>query len=271
MSDSNIKASVSANKSTEHALGHIEWVALFGEILSDLSYFYISATQKRRALLKTFSLRRERSSPSSGIVLKKCRFGAIVTAVVPGSPCHRSEIKPGAIILDINGSIVLFETYRSIQRKIDVSKRPTAVRFLQQGVIFDVLFWTKEHGLILCGAADIAVVESVDDRSIAWDSGVRPHDILVEIRDEDSVQSPPDLSVMNFHIIISKVSGGSKIMTFVGPRHTFSDERNTRTSDSFQNLVEELSVGEANNATLRFSAIFQDDVAFRDKSSAIDR
>jgi len=253
--------------------GRREWMTLFGEIISEVSFFYTSLTQKRKIVLQKCIVRREISA-ASGIVLKKLIVGAIVGAIVPESPCYRSAIKPGAVLLDINGSIVIFETYQSIQRKIDTSRRPTSVRFLQQGVIFDVILWTKEHGLVLCGAMDIAAVESVESRSVAWENGVRCSDILVQICTEKFSSEPIlDFSSMSFPQIISMLSTtGSKLMTFVGPRHIFLEENDVRVSDLFLKLIEELNTGDiaGRRFTLQFSSIFQEDTIFN-ASSVIER
>lgn len=99
------------------------------------------------------------------MVLNKCRIGAVVLAVVPESSSHKLGVPPGSLILDINGALVLFETCQSIQKKLDQLQRPLMLRLILKSVIFDVIYWEQDLGLVLCSAIDLATVEAVSTES----------------------------------------------------------------------------------------------------------
>jgi len=143
---------------------------VFLEVLK-VPYFYTLATNKRRVGWASFCIETGRATPA-GLVMKRCVLGAIVLAVVPKSESDMIGVLPGSLVLEMNGVSVLFETYRSIHAKLDRCPRPIALRLLSDGAVVDVVFWDRDPGLVLCGACDLAVVESVaSEGSAAWQIG----------------------------------------------------------------------------------------------------
>ncbi len=121
------------------------------------------------------------SAPSVGCVLRRTRFGAMILAINPLS-IYASQISEGSVLFDINGVIVIMESFQSITKMLECVTFPLGLRFVKAGNFYDVVFWDKEMGdIVWCGASDLVQVESVSNNSIASKNGVHAGDLIIRI------------------------------------------------------------------------------------------
>ena len=244
-----------------------EWITLFIDTLG-IPYYYTNITQSKKVIWAMNSVKSDKISPV-GVVIKKNNFGAIVLAVIPNSISKKYSIVPGSLILDINGKFVLFESFQSIQLKLNQLSRPAVIRFMFNGMISDQIYWDNELGLVVCPACDLASVESVDsNNSLAWAAGVRNGDILVQISHEMSVTVDNSMHSISYDDISKKIytdSISSTYMLFIGPRQNFSTLDRPASEKSVL-LLDLLDDHLFDKNSIKFSAIFQEDTNFKVRS-----
>ncbi len=98
-------------------------------------------------------------------------------------PGWRVGIIPGSVLVDINGIVVVFESFASIQARLESMPRPLCIRMIHSGNLYDTIFWERDLGMALCAASDMAQAGTVEEDSTAWEAGVRAGDIIVGVDD----------------------------------------------------------------------------------------
>ena len=79
------------------------------------------------------------SAPSVGCVLRRTRFGAMILAINPLSN-YASQISEGSVLFDINGVMVVMESFQSITKMLECVTFPLGLRFVKAGKFYDVVF-----------------------------------------------------------------------------------------------------------------------------------
>ncbi|CAM9136448.1 unnamed protein product, partial [Phaeothamnion confervicola] len=104
------------------------------------------------------------ASEVRGLTLEETRLGAAVLTVTAGSPAARAGVRPGSVLMDINGHGVLAEEFETVLRRLQKLRlaRPLALRFRHGGATLDAVFWWQgDVGIEWACCGDFARVKSV--------------------------------------------------------------------------------------------------------------
>lgn len=122
-----------------------------------------------------------RNQAAAGITLKRKRFGALLMAKMKVSAVYEQLVE-GSLLLEVNGVIVVLETFQSIVHRLEHADRPISLRFAHEERVYDITIWDRDLGIVWGSAADLAQVERVVNPSPAWEAGVRANDLLSTTR-----------------------------------------------------------------------------------------
>lgn len=121
----------------------------------------------------------------SDAYVEKVGLGAVILSIVDfDSSCCSTDVIPGSVIVDINGIIVVLETFESIEKKLLVLPRPFCLRLLHNSTLYDAVYWGKDIGLITCPAAVVWKLRCNDDPFLN-SVGIFDKDIILSIEEEE--------------------------------------------------------------------------------------
>jgi hypothetical protein len=114
--------------------------------------------------------------------LERARLGAIVLNT---SEYMCNGVILGSLLVDINGILVLFESFDSIQKRLDEIPRPVCLRMLHSDQIYDTVFWENDLGMLFSPAFDVARIKNLpkSKSNAVWDAGMRIGDIITAVDD----------------------------------------------------------------------------------------
>ncbi len=205
-------------------------------------------------------------SPSVGCVLRRTRFGAMILAINPLS-IYASQISEGSVLFDINGIIVVLESFQSITKMLECVSFPLGLRFVKSGKFYDVIFWDKEMGdIVWCGASDLVQVESVSNDSVASKNGVHAGDLIIRI---DTI----NMWELSYTFTVEKLRTLNQTniqIEFAGLRHSAGHTTTDLMLPYIYSSTDELVLGEYNKRNHLLKIQLQDKKFIYDRWKAVD-
>lgn len=196
-----------------------QWSDVFLNINRLPCKLVLSPTSQSTVLLwETISFQLDPTN-SMGCVLKRSCFGAIVLAIA-SEKSSSSVVIEGSVLYDINGVIVVAESFQSIIERLEsVTTFPLCLRLISDGMIYDAIFWEKDTGIVWCRASELAQVESIANDGSAYARGIRSGDVIIQV-DELNIH------LLKYEYIVNRLKGSKEdsiLIIFTGTREVESN------------------------------------------------
>ena len=184
-----------------------------------------------------------------------------MSSIMNGSSADINDVIEGSLLFDINGDIVVLDTFVNILKRIELIKtRPLCLKFISYGQIYDVVCWERELGLILSAATELCCVKSVEvNRSPLWQMGVRDGDIIVSIKDEE--YGHLQLKDISYQRVMGRLRDSSTdvLIEFIGPRDCSDNPSKRPFPPAHESLKQHYRNAIPNALLIRYAAVFQID------------
>ena len=176
-----------------------------------------------------------------------------------GSSADINDVIEGSLLFDINGDIVILDTFISILKRFELIKsRPLCLKFLSYGQIYDVVCWERELGLILSAATELCCVKSVEvNRSPLWQMGIRDGDIIVSMKDEE--HGHLQLKDISYNRVMTRLRDSSTdvLIEFIGPRDCSEYPNKKSLSPAHESLKQFYRQCNPSSMIIHYAAVFQ--------------
>ena len=178
-----------------------------------------------------------------------------------GSFADINDIIEGSLLFDINGDIVVLDTFVNILKRLEMIKtRPLCLKFISYGQIYDVVCWERELGLILSAATELCCVKSVEiNRSPLWLMGVRDGDIIVSIKDEE--YGHLQLKDISYQRVMGRLRDSSTdvLIEFIGPRDCSDNPSKRPFPPAHESLKQHYRKTLSGSMLIHYATVFQID------------